>query len=39
MGTDNSKQEAEALTAILWNQSVIKAIGYGRISKQEETNI
>jgi hypothetical protein len=34
MGTDNSKQEA--LTAILWNRTGIKAIGAGRISKREE---
>src|SRR6266436_5230450 len=34
MGTDNSKWET--LTAILWNRSGIKAMGFGWISKQEE---
>jgi len=32
--TDNSKQER--LTAILWNRSGIKAMDFGRISKQGE---
>ena len=34
MGIDNS--EWETLTAILWNRSGIKAVGFGRTSKQEE---
>jgi hypothetical protein len=34
MGTDNRKQKT--LTAILWNRSGIKVMGFGRISKQGE---
>jgi hypothetical protein len=34
MGSDNSKQET--LTAILWNRSWIKVMGFRRISKQGE---
>jgi hypothetical protein len=34
MGTDDSKQET--LTAILWNRSGIKVMGFGGTSQQEE---